>query len=101
MRHRRELLRWLAASPLLAGAGAALAQAPGGEQEAPATRAGDALDVFDLEKAARRAIPPAHWGYLMTGVDGEATLNANRAAFARWQLRTRRLVDLSKLDMGV
>ena len=104
MQDRRAFLSWLAASPLAAGlplGTGALAQPAPPEAEPLAANAGEALDVFDLEKVARRNIPPAHWGYLMTGVDGEATLNANRAAFARYQLRTRRLVDLSKLDMSV
>jgi 4-hydroxymandelate oxidase len=100
MDDRRAFLRFLAASPLYVGlplAGRALSQAP----DALVDKAGDALDVFDLEKVARQHIPPAHWGYLMTGVDGEETLAANRAAYGRWQLRTRRLVDLSKMDMSV
>lgn len=100
MDDRRAFLRFLAASPLYAGglglAGAALAQPP-----ELIGRAGDALDVFDLEAVAHRNIPVAHWGYLMTGVDGEETLNANHAAYGRYQLRTRRLVDVSKLDMSV
>jgi isopentenyl diphosphate isomerase/L-lactate dehydrogenase-like FMN-dependent dehydrogenase len=99
MQDRRAFLAWLAASPLAAGAGATWAQAAG--DEPLAAKAADALDVFDLEKVAHRNIPVAHWGYLMTGVDGEATLAANRDAYARWQLHTRRLVDLTKLDMGV
>ena len=99
MQDRRAFLAWLAASPLAAAGGAAWAQAAG-EEPLPAS-AVDALDVFDLERVAKRNIPVAHWGYLMTGVDGEETLAENRAAFGRWQLHTKRLVDLSKLDMGV
>jgi isopentenyl diphosphate isomerase/L-lactate dehydrogenase-like FMN-dependent dehydrogenase len=99
MGDRRAFLRFLAASPLCAGIPVAAAAQE--NTEPLIGRAGDAVDVFDLEKAAHRNIPPAHWGYLMTGVDGEETLKANREAFARYQLRTRRLVDLSKLDMGV
>jgi isopentenyl diphosphate isomerase/L-lactate dehydrogenase-like FMN-dependent dehydrogenase len=100
MDDRRAFLRFLAASPLYAGlplAARAFGQAPEGLVE----EAGDALDVFDLERVAHRNVPAAHWGYLMTGVDGEETLRANREAYARFQLRTRRLVDVSKLDMGV
>ena len=103
MDDRRAFLRFLAASPLYAGlpwAQAALAQAPEA-QDPLVARAQDALDVFDLEKVAHKNIPVAHWGYLMTAVDGEETLKANREAYARWQLRTRRLVDVSKLDMGM
>jgi 4-hydroxymandelate oxidase len=103
MEQRRAFLKFLAASPLYAGlplAGGAFGQ-PGDGGEALVGKAADALDVFDLEKVAHRNIPVAHWGYLMTGVDGEETLNANHAAYGRYQLRTRRLVDVSKLDMSV
>ena len=103
MDERPAFLKFLAASPLYAGlplAARAFGQpATGGE--AVVDKAADALDVFDMEKVARRNIPPAHWGYLMTGVDGEETLNANHLAYGRYQLRTRRLVDVSKVDMGV
>jgi 4-hydroxymandelate oxidase len=65
------------------------------------SRAGDALDVFDFEPVARKNIPPAHWGYLVSGVDGEETLKANRDAYSRYQLHARRMVDVSKIDMSV
>jgi isopentenyl diphosphate isomerase/L-lactate dehydrogenase-like FMN-dependent dehydrogenase len=93
------MLAWLAASPLAVGAGHGWAQAAA-EEPLPA-KAADALDVFDLEKVAHRNIPVAHWGYLMSGVDGEETLRANREAYGRWQMHTRRMVDLTRLDMGV
>jgi isopentenyl diphosphate isomerase/L-lactate dehydrogenase-like FMN-dependent dehydrogenase len=57
--------------------------------------------VFDLEAAARAALPPAHWGYLATGVDDDATLEANHAAYRRIRLRPRRLVDVTRVDTGV
>jgi isopentenyl diphosphate isomerase/L-lactate dehydrogenase-like FMN-dependent dehydrogenase len=100
MDQRRAFLKFLAASPLYAGLPLA-ARAFGQASDPLVGKAAEALDVFDLEKVAHRNIPPAHWGYLMTGVDGEETLNANRAAYGRYQLRTRRLVDLSKLDMSM
>ena len=59
------------------------------------------LDVFDFEPVARKNIPPAHWGYLATGVDGEDTLRANRDAYARYQLHVRRFVDVSNIDMSL
>jgi isopentenyl diphosphate isomerase/L-lactate dehydrogenase-like FMN-dependent dehydrogenase len=61
----------------------------------------EALDVFDFEPVARTKIPPAHWGYLITGTDDDATIKANREGFAKWALRPRRLVDVSKLDTSV
>src|SRR5262249_41375724 len=93
---RRALLKFLAASPVLAAlATGARALA---DDHALASAA-DALDVFDFEAAARRVVPPAHWGYLQSGVDGEATLRANQAGFARYQLRPRRFVDVSHIDL--
>jgi isopentenyl diphosphate isomerase/L-lactate dehydrogenase-like FMN-dependent dehydrogenase len=61
----------------------------------------EALDVFDFERVARAILPPAHFGYLATGVDGDATLRANSAAFSHYQLRVRRMRDLSTIDMSV
>jgi hypothetical protein len=33
--------------------------------------------VMDFEPAAMRALPPAHWGYMSSGVDDDATLRMN------------------------
>jgi 4-hydroxymandelate oxidase len=105
MNTRRAFIKFLAGSPLYAGApffGRCFAQT---SQAQPAdgliARAGEALDVFDFEPVAHGNIPPAHWGYLVSGVDGEDTLKANRAAFAHYQLQTRRFVDVSKIDTSV
>jgi isopentenyl diphosphate isomerase/L-lactate dehydrogenase-like FMN-dependent dehydrogenase len=99
---RRALLRFLAGSPWLAFAGLGawqrlLAESP----EAVIDSAEQALNVMDFEPAARRALPPAHFGYLATGVDDDLTLRANREAFARFQLRPRRLLDLRQVDTSV
>jgi 4-hydroxymandelate oxidase len=56
------------------------------------------LDVFDFEPIARKNLPPAHFGYLATGIDDEMTLRANREGFLKFQLRPRRLVDVSTVD---
>jgi isopentenyl diphosphate isomerase/L-lactate dehydrogenase-like FMN-dependent dehydrogenase len=105
MSDRRAFLKYLAASPLLFGMprlAEALAQATTDQAvEAVLKSAADAINVFDLEIAARRLVPPAHWGYMATGSDGETTLRANHDAFARYQLRVRRFVDVSKIDMSV
>lgn len=95
---RRAFLRFLAASPVLAGLSPwreVLA-----DDERVLASAADALDVFELEAAARRVVPPAHWGYLQSGVDGETTLRANESAFARYQLRAKRFVDVSSVDLS-
>src|SRR5262249_36785007 len=89
---RRRLLQFLAASPLLGGATPS-------DFDKLIDDPKQALDVFDFEPVARKNLPPAHFGYLATGVDDEVTLHANRAAFQHYQLRPRRLVDVSKIDM--
>ena len=105
MNTRRAFISFLAASPFYAGMGKfnssfaqSLASAGG---DGLIARPGDALDVFDFEPIAHRNIPPAHWGYLVSGVDGEDTLKANRAAYAHYQLQARRMIDVSKIDLSV
>ena len=107
---RRHLLRFLAASPLFPGIPSlsrALAQpadpliwAPRDTHTLIASPA-EALDVFDFEPVMHATVPPAHFGYLATGVDDELTLRANREGFRNFQLRPRRLIDVSKIDMRV
>ena len=93
--NRREFLKFLTASPLLGAMGQLQ---PGGEIVASPQ---DALNVFDFEIAARQKLPPAHWGYLATGVDDDATLRANRVGFSRYQIRSRRLIDVSRVDTSI
>jgi len=111
--HRRALIRYLAASPLLAGLGT-IACGDNEEGTKALDRLGtlgepdqelgeviqsaeDALDVFDFRATAERTLPAAHYGYIATGVDGDATLRANRSAFDRWQIRNRRLVAIDNV----
>jgi 4-hydroxymandelate oxidase len=60
-----------------------------------------AFNVMDFESAARKALPPAHFGYLATGVDEDGTVRANREGYSRVQIRSRRLVDVETIDMSV
>jgi 4-hydroxymandelate oxidase len=59
----------------------------------------EAPDVFDFEPVARKNLPPAHFGYMVTGADDEVTLRANREGFLKFHLRPRRLVDVGTIDM--
>src|SRR5438067_11753227 len=110
--NRRRFLQFLAGSPL-AAAGGALAQVlqPGSRLSDPLMWAPfdpanlikdpkQAINVFDFEPVMRQNIPPAHFGYMASGIDDEVTLRANREDFLRFQLRPRRLVDVSKVDMS-
>src|SRR6266852_9623130 len=106
--HRRRLLQWLSASPLLASSGFALSgvdrpsKLPELEASAPLIgKPEEAINVFDFEPVFFKNVPPAHIGYMASGIDAEATLKANREAFAKYYLRPRRLNDVSKVDMSV
>lgn len=111
---RRDLLRFLLASPLLAlGSASGFAQSRSAPQSLPdpmrwaprdldnlISRASEAANVFDFEPVARKNMPPAHFGYMVGGVDDDVTLRANREGFLKFQLRPRRLVDVSRIDMS-
>jgi isopentenyl diphosphate isomerase/L-lactate dehydrogenase-like FMN-dependent dehydrogenase len=100
-RHRRLFLRYLAASPLC---GAISASELAFAQDGSGQRVGDpqaAIDIFDLRATAREVVPPAHFGYIETGTFGDNTLRANRTAFDKYYLRSRRLVDVSSIDTRV
>lgn len=96
---RRALLRWALHSPLLA----AIPGLSFGESAADSliTEPGAALNVMDFEPVARAKLPPAHFAYLATGTDDEATLRANRAGFGHLGIRARRLVDVHAVDMSI
>ena len=89
---RREFLQYLASSPLLA----ATQDLPGEAVTSPK----DSLNVMDFEPLAHKALPPAHWGYLTSGVDDDLTLRMNREAMAHFQLRARRLAGIAKPDLS-
>ncbi|HTE80975.1 MAG TPA: alpha-hydroxy acid oxidase, partial [Reyranella sp.] len=104
---RRRLLSFLAASPLLGGPSAfaqELRRLPdpmvwgSRNLEKLIGSPREALDVFDFEAVAHKNLPPAHFGYLASGVDDDLTLRANREGFQKFQLRPRRLVDVGRLD---
>src|SRR5580765_352322 len=84
---RRRFLEFIAASPLLGQDKQLQDFVPGKPEEA--------INVMDFERAARERMPPAHFGYIASGVDDDLTLKANRSAYSRYQLRTRRLIDVS------
>src|SRR5258707_10558469 len=120
IKDRRRFLRMLAVSPLLALPGPAhfllqelLASGHAGTKDAltlfESLEQGETLisgpeqafDVMDFEPVARKNLPPAHFGFLATGVDDDATVRANREGFTKLQIRSRRLVDVSNIDMSV
>ena len=99
---RREFLKFLVASPLLSVSARLLAEETLAKSELPdylITKPEDALDVFDFHAAAKHKLPPAHYGYLTTGTDGNETLSANRRAFEDYYLRPMRMVDSHEVSL--
>ena len=121
LQSRRSFLRFLAASPLatlpaVSGCGGTRprpvfidpdpdpAREPAsGVHDAPfvISSPAEALDVFEFEAAARDRLPPAHFGYIATGVEGDLTLARNHEAYGEIRLRPHRLVDVSRVDTGI
>jgi isopentenyl diphosphate isomerase/L-lactate dehydrogenase-like FMN-dependent dehydrogenase len=100
MSDRRAFLKFLAASPLLASYTSfaeVLQETAGGVIQDPS----EAINVFEMEAAARATVPPAHFGYLASGVDDDGTLRANQEGYSRYQIRPRRLVNVSQFDTSV
>jgi 4-hydroxymandelate oxidase len=102
---RRRLLQFLAASPLIAHRALAQGVRPDDpvdwaprELDKLIADPAQALDVFDFEPVMKKNVPPAHFGYMATGTDDELTLRANREGFRKFELRPRRLTDVSKID---
>jgi isopentenyl diphosphate isomerase/L-lactate dehydrogenase-like FMN-dependent dehydrogenase len=77
------------------------AQAPAPGADDLIASAADALSVLDFEPVARAKLPPWHWAWLSTGGDDGATMRANREGYERYQIRARRLVDISKVDTSI
>ncbi|GIJ44479.1 alpha-hydroxy-acid oxidizing enzyme [Virgisporangium aliadipatigenens] len=59
------------------------------------------LTVADYEDLARAKVPASYWGYVSGGSGTERSMVANRAAFDRFALRPRVLVDVSTIDTSV
>jgi isopentenyl diphosphate isomerase/L-lactate dehydrogenase-like FMN-dependent dehydrogenase len=91
-------MQFLAASPVCSALGGIQFAHAEGQSIATPT---DAIDIFDLEATASGNIPVAHWGYLATGVNDDSTLRANRTAFEKYYIRSRRLQDRGPVDMSV
>ena len=64
----------------------------------PVTAADQVLDVLQFEGLARDALPPAHFGYIATGNDDDRTVARNQDAFLRYEIRSRRFIDVSRID---
>ncbi|MFW2405176.1 MAG: alpha-hydroxy acid oxidase [Gammaproteobacteria bacterium] len=102
---RRDLLRFMLGSPLVASAAGLAAWWPDDAGATPdlavPESARQALDVFQIKAAAKSRLGLAPWHFIVGGADDGETMSANRRAFDAWQIRARRLVDVSRIETGV
>jgi isopentenyl diphosphate isomerase/L-lactate dehydrogenase-like FMN-dependent dehydrogenase len=114
---RRQFLRLLAGSPLLAVGGLPAGpwtRFPGLEVSAAAQTGGaadpsgsviasaaDAASLFDFEATCREKLSSAHFQYIAQSSENGAGVRRNRGGFEKFAIRNRRLVDTHKLDMSV
>jgi isopentenyl diphosphate isomerase/L-lactate dehydrogenase-like FMN-dependent dehydrogenase len=85
----------VAASPSSVPAGAT--HCPTASCRTPAIFA-ELLNTLDFERAAAPLLSADVLAYLATGAEDETTLQDNRAAFDRWSLRPRVLVDVTRVS---
>jgi (S)-mandelate dehydrogenase len=62
---------------------------------------GEAVNIEDLRRLAKRRLPRAIFDFFDGGAEDEVTLRENRAAFERVRLLPRVLVDVSKIQTAV
>jgi (S)-mandelate dehydrogenase len=62
---------------------------------------GEAINIEDLRRLAKRRLPRAIFDFFDGGAEDEVTLRENRAAFERVRLLPRVLVDVSKVDTAI
>ena len=110
---RRDLLKWLGASPLFLNAASALMASELPKDPMVWSPNMDlsnfylikdpteAINVFDFEIAAYKNVPVAHFGFMVSGIDDEVTLRENRQAFLKYQLSPRRMRNVSNIDMSI
>ena len=99
---RRRLLRFLLASPLLAAPGLLVPNTARSRPEfATPETLDDVLDVFQMQRVAQKVLDLETWHFIVNGADDLRTLEANRMAFDAWQIRVRRMIDVSHVDTGI
>jgi 4-hydroxymandelate oxidase len=98
---RRLLLKALGSLPLMAAfpirSGAAISSSP----QPMLPKLESVLSVAEFEALARSVLPPAHFGFLATGVEDDRTVTWNHEAFSQLEIRVNRFADVSHLDMSI
>ncbi len=96
---RRDFLRFLALSPLFSLAGPAVYDLFSEDTEIDSPES--ATNVFQFEDVIRKKLSKGAFDFIHDGADDGKTIQANRDAFDRLQIRVRRLIDVSKIDTSI
>jgi len=97
----QSLVHSLAALPFAVALPRLLRAAEAGDARGALPPLDAVLSVAEFEALAKSVLPPAHFGYMATGVDDDRTVAWNHDAFSLLEIRASRFVDVSALDMGV
>lgn len=97
---RREFLRWVAGSTLL-GPLAITGCRSSSPAESVIRASSSAQNVFHLQAAARARMRKDAYDYLEGGADDMRTVQANRDAYRKLQIRPRRLVDVRSVNTSL
>jgi len=98
---RRRLMKSLLALPVAAALPLRARAASPGDPRAQLPKLDSLFSVAEFEALAKSVLPPAHWGYMATGVDDDRTVSWNHDAFSLLEIKASRFVDVSHFDMGV
>ncbi len=102
---RRRLLRFMLQSPLIASGATLTSMWPSTGLARPERAVPDSakrtLDVWQMKAAAREKLDLPAWHFIVNGADDGKTMAENRRVFDDWQIRVRRLIDISSIDLSV
>ncbi len=98
---RRELLKLIFASPIFGAMAGLPVSGFATPDRATPEIASQALNIFQIKKVAREKLPVPIWHFIINGSDDGKTMAANREVFDEWELRVRRMIDVSHINTSV
>ena len=98
---RRELLKLIFASPIFGAMAGLPVSGFATPDRATPEIASQALNIFQIKKVASEKLSLPVWHFIINGSDDGKTMAANREVFDEWELRVRRMIDVSNIDTSV
>ena len=98
---RRELLKLIFASPIFGAMAGLPVSGFATPDRATPEIASQAFNIFQIKKVASEKLPLPVWHFIINGSDDGKTMAANREVFDEWELRVRRMIDVSNIDTSV